>query len=117
MNNIAILRDPDDLHVTGFAPIFDSGNSMFYSTQTEKLQTLHTDQIQTHSFVAREVRLLSYVQDRNIVDLSRVEPDFSVYEKDIPERQARIPYVKELFERKLSSLESFQKGRDIWKTR
>ena len=31
MNNIAIVRNPDTLEVLGFAPIFDSGNSMFYN--------------------------------------------------------------------------------------
>lgn len=28
MNNIAIVRNPDTLEVYGFAPIFDSGNSI-----------------------------------------------------------------------------------------
>ena len=36
MNNIAIMRNPDTLEILGFAPIYDSGNSMFYNIPYEK---------------------------------------------------------------------------------
>lgn len=40
MNNIAIMRNPDTLEILGFAPIFDSGNSMFYNYPMSSLRTL-----------------------------------------------------------------------------
>lgn len=36
MNNIAIMRNPDSLEILGMAPIYDSGNSMFYNVPYEK---------------------------------------------------------------------------------
>ena len=116
MNNIAVMRDPDTLKLLGFAPIFDSGNSMFYNTPQDGLAQIRISEIKTHSFIAREIRLLQYVNDRSVVDLAEAEKaDFTVYEKDISERHARIPRLKELYQQKLAFLSSFQSGRDIWK--
>ena len=115
MNNIAVMRNPDTLQLLGFAPIFDSGNSMFYQVPYEDLYKVKFSQILTHSFVERECRLLQYVRDRSFVDPDRANADFSIYEKDISERTVRIPLLKELFQRKVEALRVFQKGKDIWK--
>lgn len=115
MNNIAVMRNPDTLQLLGFAPIFDSGNSMFYNIPYELLKTINIQEIQTHSFIQREVKLLQYVHDRYLVDPDRADADFSVYEKDVSERHIRIPCLKELYYRKLEFLRKFQQGADIWK--
>lgn len=117
MNNIALMRNPDTLELLGFAPIFDSGNSMFYNIPYDKLTTLHLDEIKTHSFLEKENRLLQYVIDRSLVDISKINMDFSVYFQDIRERQIRIPRMTELFKRKVDSLFAFQQGQDIWLSR
>lgn len=115
MNNISIIRNPDTLEILGFAPIYDSGNSMFYNIPYDRLKQVKLDDIKTYSFVEREVRLLQYVQNRSIVNLDKAEMDFSIYEKDVVEQHIRIPRIKELYEMKLEALRSFQKGKDIWK--
>lgn len=115
MNNISIVRNPDTLKVLGFAPIYDSGNSMFYNIPYDQLDMVKLDEIKTHSFIAREIKLLSYVNDRSLLDIDSVEMDFSIYENDIVERHIRIPKLKEMYEKKLMKLKAFQKGRDIWK--
>lgn len=116
MNNIAVMRDPDTLKILGFAPIYDSGNSMFYNIPLADLPRVRLGEIKTHSFIAKEVRLLQYVRDRNAVDLEKASHmDFSLFEQDILERRARIPYLKQFYEQKLTSLSAFQAGRDIWK--
>ena len=115
MNNIAILRNPDTLEVLGFAPIFDSGNSMFYDIPFELLSGVKIKEIKTHSFIEGECRLLQYVHDRNLVDINKALADFSIYEKDIVERHIRIEKLKELYEKKLALFCDFQRGRDIWK--
>lgn len=115
MNNIAVVRDPDTLELKGFAPIYDSGNSMFYNLTYEELQNVHLDKIKTHSFIELERRLLQYVHNREILDLNKLNSDFSIYDEDIYERHARIPKLKELFERKVDALAAFQSGKDIWK--
>ena len=115
MNNIAVMRNPDTLELLGFAPIFDSGNSMFYNIPYENLSKVKFDEIKTHSFIEKESKLLQYVRDRSLVQLDKATMDFSIYENDIIEHHIRIPKLKELYERKLESLNAFQKGKDIWK--
>ena len=114
MNNISIVRDPDTLEILGLAPIYDSGNSMFYNIPYEQLDRVHIDEIETHSFIKKEAKLLSYVKNRNAVNLDKCEMDFSIYEKDILERHIRIPKLQELYEKKLMKLKAFQAGKDIW---
>lgn len=115
MNNIAIMRDPDTLELLGFAPIYDSGNSMFYDVSYDALSVIRFGDIRTHSFIEKECRLLQYVQDRTCVNPDKLDCDFRIYEDDITERQIRIPKLKELFERKIILLKQFQNGTDIWK--
>lgn len=117
MNNIAIMRNPDTLEILGFAPIYDSGNSMFYNIPYEQLFQVRVNDIKTHSFIERETKLLQYVRNRSLVDIDKAEMDFSIYEKDMVERQIRIPKLKDLYERKRENLASFQRGKDIWKDR
>lgn len=117
MNNIAIVRNPDTLEIIGMAPIYDSGNSMFYNLPYEKLCSVHLDDIETHSFIAKETKLLSYVKNRDAINLNLTDIDFSIYEKDIIERHIRIPKLKELFERKRARLCAFQEGQNIWNRR
>lgn len=108
MNNISIVRNPDTLEILGFAPIYDSGNSMFYNIPYEHLGSIRIDEIKTHSFISKEVRLLSYVKDRNIVNIDKAEMDFSLYKKDLIERHMRIPRLQALYEKKLTKLRAFQ---------
>jgi hypothetical protein len=89
---------------------------MFYNIPYEQLDKVHIDDIKTHSFLEKEVRLLSYVQNRKAVDLDKVEMDFGIYEKDLSERQIRIPKLQELYNKKVAKLRAFQEGKDIWKT-
>lgn len=115
MNNIAVMRNPDTLKILGFAPIYDSGNSMFYNIPYDELSHIRLNEIKTHSFIAPEVRLLQYVRNRNLVDIDKAVMDFSLYEQDVTERHIRIPKIKELYEKKLDKLAAFQRGVDIWK--
>ena len=117
MNNIAVLRNPDTLELLGFAPIYDSGNSMFYNVPYDLLDKVKFDEIKTHSFIAKESKLLSYVNNRNAVDINKAVMDFDIYTKDVFERQVRTDKLKRLYERKLRNLEVFQNGKDLWKSR
>ncbi len=117
MNNIAIVRNPDTLELLGFAPIYDSGNSMFYNIPFDQLDVIHLDALRTHSFVEKEIKLLSYVQNRNCVDLGKADIVFSIYDADVYERRIRREKLHEMYKRKLNMIESFQNGKDIWKSR
>jgi hypothetical protein len=109
------MRNPDTLEILGFAPVYDSGNSMFYNIPYEQLTQVRLEDIRTHSFLEKECRLLQYVHDRSLIDLDKAEMDFSLYELDVLENQIRIPRIKELYERKRESLSAFQSGKDLWK--
>lgn len=115
MNNIAIVRNPDTLQILGFAPIYDSGNSMFYNMPYEQLLQVRFNEIKTHSFIEREAKLLQYVRNRSLVDVDKAEMDFSIYEKDVVERHIRISTLKDLYKRKCETLRAFQSGKDVWK--
>lgn len=115
MNNISILRNPDTLELLGFAPIYDSGNSMFYSTPTEQLSRVNIHDIATHSFIKKEIELLKYVTDRHAIDLDLTDMDFSLYNKDTSDRHGRIPLIEALYKKKQSILADFQDGKDVWK--
>lgn len=110
MNNIGILRNPDTLEWIGFAPIYDSGNSMFFRSQN--LKNYNWMDIKTASFVNSERKLLRYVKNYSLIDLSKV-PDFgifnSIYSKDIPERLGRIPDMYHLYMNKVNYLRNIQK--------
>lgn len=113
MNNISILRNPDTLDIIGFAPIYDSGNSMYYSVPTNKLHTVKPGFDKTHSFLtSQENRLLKYVKDRNIININKLNIDFSIYEKDTDVN--RKNKLEELFFKKIDIIKGFQQGRDIW---
>lgn len=115
MNNISILRNPDTLEILGFAPIYDSGNSMFYNTPIDQLRKVDIRNITTHSFIKREIEMLKYVTDRHAIDLATTDMDFSIYDMDTSDRHGRILLIESLYKRKQSLLSDFQNGRDIWK--
>lgn len=113
MNNISLLRNPDTLELIGFAPIYDSGNSMFYSTPTNQLNMIKLGQSKVHSFItSQEWNLLKYVKDRNVIDLTKINVDFSIYKKDVEPERGQI--LKEMFYKKVESLRAFQLGRNPW---
>ena len=114
MNNISILRDPDTLKTIGFAPVYDNGNSMFYNVPYENLFNMKFSKIETHSFIKHELKLLSYVHNRNCIDFEKLKPDFSIYNKEVFERKIRIKQLESLFNKKLLLLKDFQNDKDIW---
>jgi len=84
LRNIGVLRDTNTLRFIAMAPIFDSGNSMFYH---DPLLPLRDDltKIEVNSFKTKEIDLLKYVQHENLVDVSKLpscEELRSIYAKD-----------------------------------
>lgn len=71
LNNFGVLRNTATLAFVGMAPIFDSGNSMFW--QNPKLPE-HDDltKVSVNSFRTMEKQLLGYVRDRGQLDISKL---------------------------------------------
>lgn len=116
MNNIGVLRNPDTLEYYGFAPIYDSGNSMFFRSQTVGRNLLT---LETHSFVKKEVNLLKYVKNTGLVNLNKLPSDDflrRLYLQDISERHYRIEDKIRVYNTKIYYLDQLQHGVEIWKS-
>lgn len=116
MANFGILRNPDTLELIGPAPIFDSGNSMFYRECRELPYTrVELLQRSINSFYKTEEKMLTKVKNRNIVKLDLLPSPRQVrmfYEKaDIPEE--KISFIEKNYETKLQMVQEFQRGLTI----
>ena len=84
LNNFGVLRDTHTLKFIGMAPIFDSGNSMFW--QNPRLpERDDLTKIEVNSFRGKEIQLLEYVTDKSAVDLHQLpscDELREIYEKD-----------------------------------
>lgn len=84
LRNIGVLRDSNTLQFAGMAPIFDTGNSMFWDNPR---LPLHDDltEIQVNSFRSREMQLLAYIHDTALLDSAKLptaEEFRNIYEAD-----------------------------------
>ncbi len=74
LNNFGVLRNTKTLDFIGMAPIFDSGNSMFW--KNPKLPEYdNLTKVEVNSFRKMEHQLLGYVQNREQLDLSKLPTD------------------------------------------
>ncbi|MCD8122522.1 MAG: hypothetical protein LUE65_09870 [Clostridiales bacterium] len=90
--NFGVLRNPDSMELLGPAPIFDSGNSMFYAEERRIPYTRAgiLDRKIT-SFYEKEEKLLKRVQNRNIVKVDLLPSPQEVKEFYV---QAMLPEWK-----------------------
>ena len=114
--NFGVLRDPNTMKLIGPAPIFDSGNSMFYS---DGRKTPYTRagilDIPITSFYKREEKLLAKVKNKSAVDLNSIPSAGEVKElyanAGIPEEKADV--ISKNYDTKAKMLSEFQRGKTI----
>ena len=114
--NFGVLRDPNTMKLIGPAPIFDSGNSMFYSDGRKAPYTrAGILDIPITSFYKREEKLLGKVKNKNVVDLNSIPSAGEVKElyanAGIPEEKADI--ISKNYDTKAKMLSEFQRGKTI----
>lgn len=117
-NNFGIIRNSKTLEWLMPAPIFDSGNAMFYKSryipnETELLK------IKVTSFLEDEVKLLKYITDagRNLVDISKLPDSQQVYEllkKDSRLSEETYERILSAYMSKVQYLLEFKDGAHIW---
>lgn len=81
LNNFGVLRDTKTLKFIGMAPIFDSGNSMFW--QNPRLaETVDFIDITVNSFRNKELDLWGYLkrQPMDVIDLDKLPTTDELYE-------------------------------------
>ena len=71
LNNFGVLRDTHTLKFIGMAPIFDSGNSMFWQNPRLPEHNDLTD-IVVNSFRNTEKRMLQLVRNKGVLDISKL---------------------------------------------
>lgn len=114
--NFGVLRNADTMELIGPAPIYDSGNSMFYNedrlipyTRAELLARPIT------SFYKTEDKMLGKIHDRSIVKeelLPSPEEMKILYTKaGIPEQKAE--FISKNYKLKLDMMHEFQHGKSI----
>lgn len=113
-NNFGILRDPNTLHFVGMAPIFDSGNSMFYK-DTYAESRIALTQTSVTGFVKKEPDILKYIKNKNILDTAKIPSEKDVREfmvnNGIEEQKSAI--ISKNYQLKVELLKEFQKGYQI----
>lgn len=114
--NFGVLRDANTMKLVGPAPIFDSGNSMFYSENRKASYTrAGILDIPITSFYKKEEKLLGKVKDKNILKMDLIPSAEEVKElyinAGIPEEKADV--ISKNYEIKMQMLSEFQKGKTI----
>lgn len=114
--NFGILRDPDSMELAGPAPVFDSGNSMFYSEyRTTPYSRAELLARKITGFYGTEEKMISNVKDTSIVrtDLLPTAGDVRTFyaEGGVPEEKAG--FIAQNYETKVGMLDELQHGRRI----
>lgn len=116
MKNLGLLRNTDTLEYTDIAPIFDSGNAMFfrdsYISLDDKLLKIHTS-----SFDETELDLLRRVRYKDVVDMDKVLSKDAVirvlrFDRNLSE--VKRNRIADAYEIKKRILCDFMEGVDIW---
>ena len=117
-NNFGFLYHAGSHRFVKMAPIFDSVNALFFNQEIIPSGNRLLE-IRAESFCKREVDLLRYVTDKDMIDLDRLRGYSGEAEEllkaytNMPEE--RIGKICRTIEQKTAYLRLFQEGRQIWK--
>ncbi len=115
LSNVSILRDANTLQFAMPAPIYDSGKCLFVQ-DTVPTTNKGLLSIRTESFASDELKLLSLVKDRSLLDATKL-PSRSFIEKmygfDSQIDEKRITSIGEAYEKKIELFRAFQLGEDL----
>lgn len=117
-NNFGFLYHPGKHRFTAMAPIFDTGNALFYNKEIIP-SNLNLLEISVSSFCKREVDMLRYVIYAGAVDLKRIS-DFPEEVEGLLKKYTAMPDERAkaiacTVRQKMEYLKMFQEGKKIWK--
>ena len=104
--------------MVAMAPIFDTGNSLFYNKEFIPTNEYLLD-ITVTSFKRREVDMLQFVSNKESVNTDKLE-GFAEEVENILKKYTAMPEVRaeqivKSVEQKIEYLKLFQQGKKIWK--
>lgn len=117
-NNFGFLYNPVEHKLVSMAPIYDTGNALFYN-KTVIPQNEELLDITVSSFSSKEVNMLRYVSNKELVNLDKLSNFPAVAEEllkrhtDMPNERAEA--IARTIQQKIEYLELFQQGKKIWK--
>lgn len=113
--NFGVLRDANTLEFVKLAPIFDSGNSMFYDLNMSH-GTLELNNIPVDSFAENEVGLIKLVKDPSILDLDKLltNDELSQVLASSDRTPEEIRILVKIYERKKDMLFKLRRGEVNW---
>lgn len=116
LNNFGVIRDSKTFQFIKPAPIFDSGNSMFYNTGNIPLDDQLLN-IGVTSFKKSEMKLLELVSNAKLVDIEKLPTMEEVYELFIKDPACSDEIVSKLvrvYWKKVELLQELQSGVKIY---
>lgn len=84
LNNFGVLRNTKTLEFVGMAPIFDSGNAMFWQNP-KRPEYDDLTKVEVNSFRKTETQLLEYIRDFGQLDIDKLPTEeelLSIYTMD-----------------------------------
>ncbi|MBQ7066930.1 MAG: hypothetical protein IJN92_08905 [Lachnospiraceae bacterium] len=117
LSNVSILRDSGSLQFAMPAPIYDSGKCLFVQDIVPSSDKGLLS-IKTESFASDELKLLSLVKDRSLLDVTKLPARSfieEIYGLDSQIDEKRIALIGEGYERKIEMFRAFQLGQDLHK--
>lgn len=113
LQNFGVLRDADTMKLIGPAPIFDSGNSMFFNhNRRTPLSRVEILEQKISSLHASEEKMLKHISDRSVLDAERLPSAAEVKDfylsHGMPEERAG--FIAGSYKNKLTLLHDYQKG-------
>lgn len=115
LSNVSILRDANTLDFVRMAPIYDSGKCLFVDLDIPG-SAKELLNVKTNSFASTELKLLDYVRDRSLLDVTKLPSSDLIkkaYEMDPRMEEGRIKRVCEAYEKKVDLFRDYQLGKDL----
>lgn len=119
LKNFGVLRNTQSLDFVSMAPLFDSGNSMFYKDPSITGSWDAVLNLRSKGFYTTERKYMEHVRDYGCLDISKL-PDTSMvqalYEKDQGLKSAGFnKYIAIGYEQKVSVVRQLQRGISLGK--
>ena len=118
MNNIAVMRNPDTLEWLGFAPVYDTGNSMLFARAGHEITDLRT--VRTHTFTDTETKNLKNIKNTDAIDLSALpekEEIREIYKKDPRITGEKLDRILNAYGYKVKKVRQMQKQNRLYPAR
>jgi len=114
-DNFGVLRDANTLEFVKMAPIFDSGDSMFYDLDMSH-GTLDLNNISVNSFADTETGLMRLVKDPSILDLDNLLTDDELSKVLASSNRTpdEVRILVTIYDRKKDLLHKFKRGDANW---